>query len=84
MASSIDSLSENLKVSCKNIGELRKTFKNINNHFTNDDEFLLMTEKGVYPYDYVDNYARLHEDKLPSQSDFYSQLSANNKTSLIK
>ena len=50
MASSIDSLSENLKDSCKNIGELRKTFKNISDHFTNDDKFLLMTQKGVYPY----------------------------------
>ena len=44
MASSIDSLSDNLKVSCKNIGELRKTFKNISDHFINDDEFLLMTQ----------------------------------------
>ena len=76
MASSIDSLSENLKSSCKNdIIKLRKTFKNISDHFTNDDEFLLMTEKGVYPYDYIDNYNRLYEDKLPSQSDFYSLLS---------
>ena len=75
MASSIDSLSENLRVSCKNISELRKTFKNISDHFTNDDEFLLMTEKGVYPYDYVDNYVRLNDNKLPSQSDFYSLLS---------
>ena len=42
MASSIDSLSENLKSSCKNITELRNTSKNISDHFTDDDEFLLI------------------------------------------
>ena len=77
MASSIDALSENLKSSCNNnIIELRNTFKNISEHFINDDEFLLMIQKGVYPYDYIDSYDRLYEDKLPSQSDFYSELSS--------
>ena len=54
MASSIDSSSENLKSSCKNVSELRKIFKNISNHFTDDNQFLLMTEKGIYPDDYID------------------------------
>ena len=76
MASSIDSLSENLKSSCKNITELRNTSKNISDHFTDDDEFLLMTEKGVYSYDYIDSYDKLYVDKLPSQSDFNSLLSS--------
>ena len=77
MASSIDELSENLKSSCNNnIIELRNTFKNISEHFINDDEFLLLIQKGVYPYDYIDSYDRLYEDKLPSQSDFYSELSS--------
>ena len=57
---------------------LNNTFigANTSDHFTDDDEFLLMTEKGVYPYDYIDSYNRLYEDKLPIQSDFYSMLSS--------
>ena len=31
-----------------------------------------MTQKDVYPYDYIDIYNKLYGDKLPSQKDFYS------------
>ena len=55
MASSIDSLSENLESSCKNITELRATFKNITDYFTDDEQFLLMVQKGVYPHDFIDS-----------------------------
>jgi hypothetical protein len=77
MASSIDSLSENLRKSSNNINDLRKVFKNTSEQFNKDDEFLLMIEKGIYPYDYIDNYERLYETKLPNIEDFYSYL--NNK-----
>ena len=50
MASSLDSLTSNLKKGCNNINELISTFKNTSEHFTNDNEFLLMTEKGIYCY----------------------------------
>jgi hypothetical protein len=74
MASSIESLSNNLKKECQSIDDLRKVFVNTSNHFTNDDEFKLMTEKGIYPYDYISNFDKLNDKKLPSIKDFYSQL----------
>jgi hypothetical protein len=74
MASSIDSLCNNLKDGCKTINDLRKVFKKTSEEFTNDDDFNLMIQKGVYPYDYIDNYERLNESKLPKKKKFYSKL----------
>ena len=74
MATSIDKLSENLVVDCKTIQDKRKVFKNISKQFTNDNEFELMIKKGIYPYDYIDNYNRLYENKLPTKESFYSKL----------
>ena len=33
-----------------------------------------MIQKGIYPYDYVDKYERLNENKLPRKEDFNSLL----------
>ncbi|MEI7504562.1 MAG: hypothetical protein WCJ61_14890 [Paludibacter sp.] len=77
MASSLDSLSNNLKNGCNNIEEMRKTFLNTSNHFINDSEFKLMTQKGIYPYDYITNFDKLKERRLPNIKNFYSKL--NNK-----
>ena len=32
--------------------------------FSDDEQFKLMTSKGVYPYEYIDNYNKLHETQL--------------------
>ena len=77
MASSLDSLSNNLKTGCETIEEMRKIFTNTSKHFKNDVEFKLMTQKGIYPYDYINNYSKLNERRLPNIKDFYSKL--NNK-----
>jgi hypothetical protein len=74
MATSLDSLASNLRDSCNSVEQLRHTFKNVSQHFTNDDEFKLMIQKGVYPYDYIDKYERLNETKLPPKHKFYSKL----------
>ena len=34
----------------------------------------LMTQKGVYPYDYMDSFERFNETQLPRKDDFFSQL----------
>ena len=39
--------------------------------FTDDEQFKLMISKGVYPYEYIDNYNRLYETQLP-ETKFYS------------
>ena len=33
-----------------------------------------MTSKGIYPYEYIDNYNKLYELQLPEQDKFYSSL----------
>lgn len=75
MSSSLDALSTNLKKGCNNnVAELRKTFRNVSNQFADDSVFLMMIEKGVYPYEYIDTYDKLNETSLPFIDKFYSKL----------
>jgi hypothetical protein len=74
MATSIESLSNNLRSASNDVNELRKIFKNTSDEFKNDEQFLLMIQKGVYPYDYIDNFNRLYESYLPDINTFYSKL----------
>ena len=68
MASSIDSVSKNLS------GE---QFREMNNVFDGDTDFLI--RKGVYPYDYMDNFERFNETELPPVNEFYSRLNDSNE-----
>ena len=67
MASSIDSLSKNLSW---------EQFREMDNVFQGYTDFLI--RKGVYPYDYMDNFERFHESELPPIKDFYSRLNETN------
>ena len=44
--------------------------------FCNNDlnKFVLLLRKGVYPYEYADNWERFSEISLPSKEDFHSNL----------
>ena len=48
--------------------------------FCNKDlnKFILLLRKGVYPYEYMDNWERLNEMSLPSKESFYSNLNMEN------
>jgi hypothetical protein len=70
----IDEILDNYNKGLKTIEELRKAFPNTSNYFKNDEQFELMTKKGIYPYDFIDTYDKLNIDYLPSQENFYSQL----------
>ena len=39
-----------------------------------EEDFALMTWKGVYPYEYMDSFERFHESQLPPKDVFYSSL----------
>jgi len=43
-------------------------------HYTDDEDFERMLRKGIYPYDYINDYNRLLETSLPSKECFYSKL----------
>ena len=38
------------------------------------EDLTLMTQKGVYPYEYMDSSERFQEPQLPSKDAFYSSL----------
>lgn len=46
----------------------------VRKHFPDQVEFDLLTRKGVFPYDYVNDWTRLDETSLPSRESFYSKL----------
>ena len=64
MASSLDKLSNNLKID---------QFVNLKKYYSGNQLSLLL-RKGVYPYDYVDCMKKLDETSLPPNYAFYSKL----------
>ena len=38
----------------------------------------MLRKKGIYPYEYMDNWERFNETSLPSKKDFYSNLNMEN------
>ena len=59
--------------------ELIERFANIY-EFCNGDlnKFILLLRKGVYPYEYMDNWERFDEASLPDKESFYSSLNMEN------
>ena len=43
-------------------------------YFSEERQFQLMKEKGVYPYDYMDSFSKFNDTHLPKREDFYSLL----------
>ena len=55
--------------------KLKLNYRNTYN-FCNKDikKFMLLLRKDVYPYEYMGDWDRFNEEKLPNKSDFYSSL----------
>lgn len=53
-------------------------FMNLRSCFPDDNEFNLLTRKGVYPYDYMTNWQAYSESKLPSKKHFFNSLTNEN------
>ena len=49
-------------------------FSSANPYIRNKTDLDLLTEKGVYPYDYMNSFDKFNESQLPNIEDFYSQL----------
>ena len=59
--------------------ELIKRFANTYSFCCKDlNKFILLWRKGVYPYEYMDNWERFYETSLPDKESFYSSLNMEN------
>ena len=76
LSSLVDNFSEinnkNLEISHDTlIKKFHNTYQLCDNDF---DKFNLLLRKGVYPYEYMDEWKKFNEDKLPDKELFYSEL----------
>ena len=61
--------------SYKSIDAIKVKFPNKYQFCNNDNnKFLLLLRKGVYPYKYMDDWERFNETTLPPKKSFYSEL----------
>ena len=49
-------------------------YSQMNRYVKNDYDLDLLTDKGVYPYDYISDESRFKETQLPPKEAFYSKL----------
>ena len=55
--------------------ELKKTFKNIFKFSNNDiNKFTFLLRKGIYPYEYMNEWEKFNETSFPEKEKFYSKL----------
>jgi len=75
MASSLATLTENLASVGENEFKItKKVFKSLYPGIITDDNFNILLRKGVYPYEWVDNFNKFQLNELPDKSKFYSSL----------
>ena len=70
MSSSLDNL-------VKNVPD--EAFKYTKQEFKTE-QFKLMKQKGVYPYDFMDSFEKFDKTQLPNKDEFYSILNNENIT----
>ena len=58
----------------------KELLKRFSNRFLN--KFLILLRKGVYPYEYMDEWNKFNEKVLPSKESFYSNLTLENITEI--
>ena len=73
-----------MKLSKYEDGEKKQNWQNYfkfskrNPYVSNDEDLDLLTDKGVYPYDYFTSFDKFRETQLPPKEAFYSNLTESN------
>ena len=63
------------RTSNKSINDLIEKFRRMYKFCNgNLNKFVMLLRKGVYPYEYMDNWEIFNETSLPDRNDFYSEL----------
>ena len=68
LSSSLDNLTKSLLQSGEN------HFVNLRKMFPEEERFKLLLRKGVYPYDWVDDWKKFEKTNLPSRESFFNKL----------
>ena len=68
---SMQFLNCSLDILVKNLSD--EDFKYLSEEFSGE-QFKLVKEKGIYPYEYMNSFKRFDEDKLPDKRKFFSSL----------
>ena len=73
-------LSESLDTLVKALRKSNYDFPNTRKckYIKNDYDLDLLTQKGVYPYEYMDCWEKFNDNEFPSHDKFYSSLSDTN------
>ena len=80
LGSSLDKLVSNLAAKTKNGQTLESIFPNLDKYFQDKwghipkEGFELLTRKGVYPYEYMDDFSKMEETSLPPKEKFFNDL----------
>ena len=78
----LDSLQFTMKSLDNLVGTLDSSdFKYTRAFFPNEEQFHLMTQKGIFPYDFFDNFSKLNYNHFPPREAFYNTL-ANEECSI--
>jgi hypothetical protein len=72
---SLGALVQNLKRGHTTVEDLRAVFSELSAKFSNDEQFVLLLRKGVFPYDWVDSFDKLEHRGILEQKDFFNCLS---------
>ena len=68
-------------LSCNKDYSNKNPFKNTFKFSNNDiNKFILLLRKGVYPYEYMDDWEKFNETTLPGKEEFYSNLNTEEIT----
>ena len=61
---------------------LKERFINTSKFSNYDNKFILLLPKGVYPYEYMDDWEKLNEISLPKNENFNSHLNMEGITDI--